>query len=88
MVEYIQARGFGIIFRKEGDKYSRYNPWKGKWENISHEDGADEFHDYDNNRTSCTGANIEEVIKAQTEYCIKHKGESFKFSEFSDFTLE
>lgn len=88
MVEYVQSRSFGIIFRKEGDKYSRFNPWKGKWGNVSHEDGAEEFHDYANNQTSCTGSNIEEVIRAQVEYCVKHKGDEFKFSEFSCIRLD
>lgn len=88
MAEYIQVRGFGTVFRKEGDKYACYNPWKGKWESISREDGTEEFHDYDNNRTSCTGSNIEEVIRAQTEYCVKHKGDEFKFSEFSCISLD
>lgn len=74
MAEYIQGRADGIIFRKDGDKYARFDPWKAKWVEVSHSTGADEFHDYANNRTSCTGSNIEEVTKAQTEACKKNEG--------------
>lgn len=87
MAEYIQGRSDGIIFRKDGDKYARFDPWRAKWESVSREDGAEEFHDYSNNRTSCTGKNLGEVIKAQSEYCVKHKG-NFDFGEFSSFVLK
>lgn len=88
MAEYVQGRADGIIFRKEGNEYAVFNPWKNKWLDVSRSDGADEFHDYDNNRTSCTGSNIDEVIKAQSEYCKTHEGEKCDLSELASIVLE
>ena len=71
---YVQDKVGGTIFREDAKgNYSYFDPWENKWVAMSHKDGTDEFHDYDNNWTNCSGKNIDEVTKLQAEYCKTHK---------------